>query len=145
MLKQIISSRLINLKQELLINQFCDRFNYDSPGANLHIANYEQLFYQGIIAGSEFLTYAATKLYLCFDFEVSYSTVASANHSVIYFYDEANVLSLYGQNNSICYEAVAAAIWYGKNNVNIKNFYFSRLNVAQFNYMKFIGYRITLD
>lgn len=144
-MNDILSSRLLNIEQEILINRFLTAFNYDSPGNNRHIANYEQLFYMGTFAGSEFTVYAATKMYICFDYFCSYSAAAANAFGRVDFYNENNVINLYGQNNSIAYEAVAAQIWNNKNNVHIKNFWFSRINVTQYNSMKFIGYRITLD
>ena len=80
---------------------------------------------------------------MCFDININYSGPASAVHALANFYDEGNAIFLRSQNNSIAYEAVAAAIWYNKNNLHMKNLYFSRVIPVQYNYMKFIGYRIT--
>jgi len=132
----------LNVEQKILVDEFCKRFDQDN-GAAFDIIGFEPLLYEGAIAGSEFLTYNANKLYLCFDIIVGYSNVSSANRGYIIFYDEGNAINLYSSQNSIAYEAVAAAIWYNKNDANMKNLYFSRIVNTQYNYMKFIGYRIT--
>jgi len=135
----------LTVDQKDLLNRFYDQFNYASPGVNRHIANVQELHYQGAIAASEFTIYAATKLYLCFDFETCCSDVATIAIGLIQFFNENNVLFLYTQNNSIIYEPIGAAINYAKNNLNMKNLWFSRIDNNGYNYMKFIGYRITLD
>lgn len=146
-MNDILSSRLIDLEQQILINQFIARFNYAAPGSGLnrHIARYEQLQYEGTIAGSEFLIYAATKLYICFNSIFGYNNIAGAALGEIHFADENNAFILYSQNSSIAYEAIAAAIFANKNNMILKNYYFSRFVANVYNYMKFNGYRITLD
>jgi len=131
----------LNIEQKVLLNWFYDRFN-QPEGSPFHIDTVTELVYEGLIAGSEFLVYNANKLYICFDLNINFNSSAGATHGLINFFDEGNAANMYGQNNSITYEAVAAAIWYGKNNLNIKNLYFSRFVIATYNYMKFIGYRI---
>ena len=51
-------------EQEILLNWFYQTFDYTVTGINRRIANVEPLFFEGAIAGTEFLTYAATKLYI---------------------------------------------------------------------------------
>ena len=51
-------------EQRNFIENFYNAF--DSGGVHKKIANVEPLYFLGTIAGSEFLTYAATKLYLGF-------------------------------------------------------------------------------
>ncbi len=136
----------LNITQKDFIEQFYAEFNYAAAGSGLnrHFARVEPLLYQGVIGG-EFIVYANTKLYLCFSFHGSYSGVAGIVGGVIRFEDEGNLAQLYNENQSIAYDSVAPAINYIQNNIEIKNFWFSRIMLVQYDYMKFIGYRITLD
>jgi len=136
----------LTVDQKDLLNRFYDQFNYASPGVNRHIANVELLQYEGAIGGGiEFTIYAITKLYLCFSFLASFHNIANNLVGWVRFYNENNVVNLINANNSITYEAIAAQIFYNNNNANIKNFWFSRYNMSGYTYIKFIGYRITLD
>ena len=132
----------LDIEQKILCDEFFKRFDFGA-GAAFDVINVEPLLYEGPIAGSEFTVYNANKLYLCFDFVGGYSGVANAPYALIIFYDEGDAAFLVSQNNSIAYEAVAAVIWHAKNDTHIKNLYFSRIGANQYNYMKFIGYRIT--
>jgi len=132
----------LNIEQKILTDEFLKRFDQDNGGA-FDIIGFEPLLYEGVIAASEFTVYNANKLYLCFDFLVGCSVVAAAPFGLVTFYDEGNAINLYSQNNSIAYQAVAAVIWYNRNNIHIQNLYFSRIVAAQYDYLKFIGYRIT--
>ena len=132
----------LTIEQKILVDEFLMRFDQDNGGA-FDIIGFEPLLYEGTIAGSEFLVYDANKLYLCFDIYCSYGGAADAAAAWIRFDDEGNAVNLYSMNSSIAYEAVAAAIWYQKNYINVKNLYFSRIVPQQYTYMKFIGYRIT--
>ena len=132
----------LDIEQKILCDEFFKRFDFGA-GAAFDVVNVEPLLYEGIIGGSEFTVYNANKLYLCFDILLNYSAGASAILASVQFFNEVNATIFYSQNNSIAYEAVAAAIWYQKNNMNIKNCYFSRIAQLSYNYMKFIGYRIT--
>jgi hypothetical protein len=129
-----------------LVRWFYSEFNNRSA-ANRTIVNVEPLFYQGLLAGTEFLTYAATKLYLCLTFDGSHTSggFVSAAASGVQFYNE-NDASFYRLFNNIGgWDTVAAAFRYGINSSNHPNFYFSRFAViGSVAIMKFIGYRITL-
>lgn len=137
----------ISIAQKDFVQEFYAEFNYAPPASGLlrNFANVEPFLYIGAMAGSEFFTYANTKLYVCFDFEAAYTNIPSQLRGEVIFYDELNVIHLYGQSNDITYEAAFPAIWYNKNNVHLKNFWFSRLTWGEYIYMKFIGYRITLN
>lgn len=100
------------------------------------------LFYQGVIAGSEFLTYNVNKLYLCLGLQTSCLTGALASNAYIYIYNEANALSFHTQNGGAAWDATAAAFKYYSNDAQIRNLYFSRILGAGQVYMKFSGYRI---
>jgi len=135
----------LSIQQKDFVAEFYRLFNWDSPGSNHHIANVEPLLFEGATGGSEFLVYAATKLYLCFDVNISSNQPAGIIAPYTGYCDENNVSFIYTQNNSICYDSIAPAINYGTNNTIIKNLWFSRFVSTAFFYMKFIGYRITLD
>jgi len=132
----------LNIEQKLLLNRIKATFDI-SGGAPYDITNAQELIFEGGIAGSEFTVYNANKLYVCFNFVAAYNGGAAAARGEIRFYDEGNVANMYLQNNAITYESVAAAIWYARNNGVLKNIYFSRIVNTTYNYMKFIGYRLT--
>lgn len=137
----------LNITQKKFVQQFYTEFDWASVGSGLlrNFGNVEPFLYEGVIAGSEFLLYANTKLYVCFDLYFGSNIAANAARGLITLYDEGNVINVYLQQNSIAYEPVAVAMWYAKNNIKLKNLYFSRILQAGYDYMKFIGYRITLD
>lgn len=129
-------------EQQILINWFWSTFN--SGEAGRRIVAVEPLYYQGVIAGSEFLTYAATKLYLCLNSYFSFSTgVEATNPGSIGFYNELNALSLFGINCSPFLNTVPA-IRHDNNSFYVKNIYFSRFLNVTLTYVMFTGYRITL-
>ena len=133
-------------EQIILINWLYANFDYSTAGSGLnrHIANVEEFFYDGVIAGSEFLTYAATKLYLCFSLFAS-GTHTGANALYFSTYDAANALKGYLNANTGVYDTTTPGNEYLCLNWQWENFYFSRLTVVTLTYMRFIGYRFTLD
>ena len=128
--------------QKLLVQQFYAKFDSRSA-ANRKILNVENLYYDGLIAGSEFETYAATKMYICLEFSAGIlaANISGAVTAYISFYDEANAIS-FSLNNLAT--AFSAASIYVINNVTNSNDDFSRIVTANYTYMKFIGYRVTL-
>ena len=137
----------LTIEQKDFVGEFYRLFNWDSPGSNHHIANVEPLLFEGANALSEFLVYANTKLYLCFDINVGSSLIATPAFGSINFFNELNLNFLYSMNKNICYDSIAPAINYVRNNSKMKNVWFSRIQFTNvvYTYMKFIGYRITLD
>ena len=134
-------------EQIIMTSWFYSQFDYSVAGSGLnrHIANVEPLYYCGLIAGTEFLVYAATKLYLCFYCNFTYSTNIIAVGGLIGFLDENNVGHNYAHNNAILYDNGAAAYRYSPNMASVNNIYFSRFGATTYTGMIFIGYRITLD
>jgi hypothetical protein len=132
-------------EQEILLTWFYSQFDNKSA-VNKSIINVESLYYQGDIAATEFLTYAATKLYICYNLQLGFNT-GSANTVPASFvlYNEANVNSLLQLNNAPVWDTTAAALKYNNNNVFNENLYFSRIVVNQFIFIRFNGYRITLQ
>lgn len=103
----------------------------------------EPLYYQGIIAGSEFLVYDVAKIYLCLDITFTTSSgvnTVPANNS---FLDENN-LDFYYSNTPSLVDNVGV-VNYCYNDATSKNLYFSRFtNAFPYLYVKFNGYRLTI-
>ena len=129
----------LNIQQKNFVAEFYKQHIFD----NSLIVNVEPLLYEGAIAGSEFLAYAATKLYVCLDSVFSFDLTVNGFNGLITFHNELNVINNYAQNNSINYNTITAAINYQKRDMRIKNIWFSRIIAVQYNYMRFNGYRIT--
>ena len=102
------------------------------------------LYYQGVTAGSEFVTYVATKLYICLELHASYSlgNAQSASGALVVFYDEANAINGYGYNNMLAWDTTAAGWKYLRQVADIENIYFSRLTSGAYDYIRFNGYRL---
>jgi hypothetical protein len=130
-------------EQKILVQQFYARFDVGSGIANRKILNVEPLYYDGLIAGSEFETYAATKMYISLQFAggILAANISGAVTAYISFYDEANAIS-FSLNNLA--NAFNVASIYVVNNVFNRNDDFSRIVTAGYTYMKFLGYRVTL-
>lgn len=143
--RQQLIEGLPNISPEtvLMINNFYSTFDNRSA-ANRRITNVEPLFYIGAIAGSEYLTYAVTKLYLCFHINIDSSNAATINHPVITFHSELNVGFQYTSNGYPAWDNTAGNMKYHPADISVTNLYFSRLVTSVYTNIKFIGYRITL-
>jgi len=121
---------------------FQEMFNY----ANTLIAwnTITPIFYMGVIAGSEFLTYDADKLYVCLEFKAGYSVSYQANPANIQFYDENNANAFYLNMNTPYWDATAALVKFANQAVFMNNFYFGRILQAVNNYMCFNGYKLEI-
>jgi len=103
-----------------------------------------QLYYEGTIVGSEFLTYSANKLYICQELEASTNFVAATvNSGSITVYDPVNNACMMLQANYPVWNTTAAALYYNVNSLVANNFIFSRLVQLTYLFIKFIGYRLT--
>lgn len=127
-----------------LIRHFYSQFDRLPAGANRRIANVEPLFFIGAVAGTEFLTYAATKLYLCFEYSFS-NAVAQVALPAAYLYDENNVNNFHYVAHMPYYDTSVPAARYLIQCPIYYNVYFSRVALTGYTYMKFNGYRVTLD
>jgi hypothetical protein len=108
------------------------------------VINIIPLDYKGASAGSEFLTYAANKLYVAISFEVSYSaSTAVPNAARLDIYNHLNALCFCGCNTIPVWNTTLAALRYVEQNCKKENFYFGRIVCNVYNYIKFNGYRIT--
>lgn len=104
-----------------------------------------QLFYVGSSAGTEFLTYSASKLYVCYSLRFAGSNVAQSSVQNIGFYNELNALHFVNANNYAFWDATAANFVMGKNESESTNLYFSRIVINSVaSQIRFIGYRISI-
>jgi hypothetical protein len=101
-----------------------------------------QVYYQGAIAGSEFLTYQSGKLYLAHELHFNSNNALSAFAASMALYDENNAVNFAPSNMSIIWNTTAAAPNYVGNDLIVKSCYFSRVLAYSYSYMKFSGYKI---
>lgn len=101
------------------------------------------LFYIGIIAGSEFLTYDAKKIYVCLDSSFSYPTTIAAD-GFISLYDQTNTLAHYLSNVNNFWDVTGAVRKACMNTIKGDVLVFSRLAAGTYTYMHFNGYKITI-
>jgi hypothetical protein len=130
-------------EQLLFLDWFYIQFDFRTIGANRHIVNVEPLFFQGAIAGTEFLAYAATKLYICYDVMFVAADGNTAQFANVITYNEADAAN--GRFSNDDFEGHEQDAEYFPDDLRIQNLYFSRVAVQVYDYIKFIGYRITLD
>lgn len=131
-------------EQKILVQSFYDTFD-SRNAANRLIINVEPLCYIGASNGSEFIVYAATKMYICFSFAGRLvSTNVQATATTFNFYNSADAVYYTGINELISYNTTTATMNFLMNNVIVDNIYFSRVLPLAPSYIKFIGYRITL-
>jgi len=102
------------------------------------------LYFQGAILGSEFLIYAATKLYIAFNYSTSGTLSVTAVYPGVTLYDENNVVSGYFTNVNPYWDATGAVVKYCRSYLILSNIYFSRVLHSQYESIKFSGFRITL-
>jgi hypothetical protein len=99
------------------------------------------LFYEGGLAGSEFLTYAANKFYFALEIEFGIVGVGT-NPIYVIFYNQANVQSFSGSNSEYWYNTTAITQNNFGNSWVVKNNMFSRINPVGYAEVKFNGYRL---
>lgn len=133
-------------EQKILCQGFYSMFD-NRNAANRRIINIEPVFFSGVIAGHEILTYAATKLYICL--KASFFTVnatSGASPMTINYQDEANVRIGILSMAFPYWDATAAALRYvNLAQIENENFYFSRFElVSGVTSFRMIGYRVTL-
>ena len=98
-----------------------------------------EMSFIGAIAGSEFETYAANKLYIALQVIFATSAGASLTNSYVSLYNEANAFVLALSNSSINYNA---AHYYNPCNMIIPNIWFSKIFVSGYSTMQFTGYKL---
>jgi hypothetical protein len=133
-------------EQANFINWFYPYFNISGKVAHRTILNVEPLFYQGVIAGTEFLVYSTTKLYLSLNTEFAgqlYNVYSGSGEMQLY--NENNVASFRSDNYLMQYVNAGLELATYNNSV-LLNSYYSRIDPGVLvTYMKFNGYRITLN
>jgi len=144
-LRDLLAAQTFTPAQDILFNYFYSIFDAQSAGSNRHITNVEPVCYQGASAGSEFLTYAATKMYIAFKLGFGYLTTIGAAGCIATLYNEANVAFYYCQNNDVLYDTGAGGARYSGNTYVEYDTYFSRVALTTYTQLMFIGYRFTLD
>lgn len=103
-----------------------------------------QLFYYGPLAGSEFATYDANKLYLACVLGASRLALTWATAiAALQIFDENNIARFMLSNNSSLWNSTTAAPNNVANSIEANNIYFGRLDVFVYTHIRFIGYRLT--
>jgi hypothetical protein len=123
--------------QKILWNEIFLRFG-DRVAAS-------QLVLIGAVGTPEITVYTARKIYLAYELSVSKDTPAGAAATQqVFLYNENNAQQMVYANSSVYWDATAAAARYAPNRIDINNIWFSRIaSAGAYNYVKFIGYRIT--
>jgi hypothetical protein len=101
------------------------------------------LFYQGVIAGSEFLTYNVNKVYLCESVNFMGGTSYINTSTYINLYDLTNALFVNHSSQSTYWDTVANVFRTVSESNYLYNLYFSRFLSANHGSIIFHGYRIT--
>lgn len=104
----------------------------------------EPLSYNGLSAGSEFLTYAATKLYFALDLTMSGQALGGAGRAQATEYDETNAVKSLLSPMNISYNSIEARMNYNNFPAEFHIRWFSRIQLLSFVDLKFIGYRLTI-
>ena len=103
----------------------------------------QQLYFCGAIAGTEFLTYSANKMYMAMSVESSFVTSQVAiTYCFNEFYNEANAVFYTEVNVAPAWDTTAAIMKFSNNNAKTTNILFSRIALTSYTRMKFIGYRL---
>ncbi len=121
------------IEEKIIFDYVIDTFN---PSAIV------PLQYIGVYAGSEFLTYAATKLYIATTFNWDKCAPVSAVPTMT-FYNNLNASSAVLTGAKPYWNSTAAAAYYLSCLSEIKNIWFSRVVGVQVDYLIFKGFRIT--
>jgi len=102
-----------------------------------------QLYFTGLVAGSEFLTYAVDKLYLALNVKAGFG--GALVNAVYYctFYNQANAVSFIADNTNPYWDTTAAAYKAAGNYLSVDNIFFSRVTLSSYLYFSFNGYKIT--
>jgi len=102
------------------------------------------LYFMGSIAGSEFNTYDANKIYISLESIFSCTGGTNANFGEVTLYDEINVSRTIVANNAPFWQVTMAGDYFQINPVALKNVWFSRISGALYDVMIFNGYRLNV-
>lgn len=142
-LQDMLCNRAETLEQWILYNWIFQQFDNGSA-VNRRITQVIPMYSQRTVVGSEFLTYAATKLYICLSLSAYYYFDATTTTHMQY-YNENNVqMGILSKYTGYWRNLAVTAHRYIENNYTWKNFYFSRLLPNNATFIRFIGYKINL-
>lgn len=104
------------------------------------------VFYMGPIAGSEFITYLNTKLYIALELAISFDLVGGVSGVPgINIYNEANLQKGTLFNLSAYWDPTVVAMQKQLvNQIKTKNFYFGRIEASVYGNLIFCGYRLNV-
>jgi len=102
------------------------------------------IFYTGAIAGSEFLTYNAGKLYIALELEFQPLGSANVGASYITLHGIGDVVMVYPSFDTIAYNTTTLAINFKGVELCLYNYYFTRIASSLYTGMKFNGFRLTV-
>jgi hypothetical protein len=101
------------------------------------------IYYQGVIAGSEFTDPDNAKLYIALEAEFTYSDVGVNAYSRIVLHGLLGVVNGAIHNSMVAYDSVDTES-YVNNMAAAKNFYFQYITSNEsYDLMRFNGYRLT--
>ena len=105
-----------------------------------------QLYYSGIIAGSEFaLAYDAHRLYVALEFQASVASTTAVNApGYCILYNDLNVIKGYFQGSFPVWDTTAVALKYIIASLVERNIWFSKITATGFTNMVFNGYRLSI-
>ncbi len=101
------------------------------------------LYYIGIHAGSEFITYKVGTMYVAYSLVPSGTGAAGVTPTLVTLYDESNNVSNYINGQNALFDQTANVNEYAARYTNAENIVFSRAVVQNYTAIKFIGYRLT--
>jgi hypothetical protein len=103
------------------------------------------LYYDGLLAGSEFGIYIATKLYMAFELNLQFNSMpANATPGGVNLMNLVNVSKAILTNNHPVWNTTTAAVYYCNGEVSAVNVWFSRLTATNYQRLKFNGYRLDI-
>lgn len=131
--------------QKIFVQQFYSKYDIGSGIIRRKIINVEPLWFQGLLAGTEFNNFVNTKVYLAL--EVKFSSTGIVPGVVIPYAllaDEVDVSFFVCQNVSLVWDVTAVAMKYQANDIYVNNVIFWHLQNQIYTDISFSGYRITL-
>jgi len=104
-----------------------------------------QLYYCGATANADLNTYVAGKFFVCYSLIFSHSggNLASVTGMKTIIFDHLNAQCLQAISAVPVWNTTTAAHNYTNPSTELKNFIFGRFEVGDFNFCRFIGYKIS--
>ena len=122
-------------EQKLLWNYIFLRFGERVP--------ITQLYYAGALG--EFSLYNANKLYVAYSLDLQSNGASVAGFPNVVLFNELNAVHASISNIAAYWDATAAAVRFGGNNISLSNYWFSRILInGGYSTIRFIGYRISI-